>query len=446
MATETHDKGVMTRLDPEFVTQFFFNHFSMTNLLREANPVNTAPDVSFNSNDEFWHAILHQGVKALSWVELQSFQLCDWFPRSPGLYHTPDARQQRDRARQHLVDENGILHYRPRGKEEMIDGGIGSVRFQPIAIEGDDHWMCTATSDHYCHTGIPLAIPNKLYSNINVRATGSYRIVGQLRFLPPFLGKYFRHYTRIPQLYVQVSELRRLSENGYPIIVTPMVYFETNRERWKQGVTYVQCTSSDDGEFDRASDWIESYVQRYGSSILTNFDQQRPTFADAPFSLQTVMTNRLDAASVDSLHIYHAEIIKPEIDKIFAEKAHMTTNISVTLGDGTVIHGDMVVANSIKDSFNRADRADTQGEMKETLKQLASAIGKLIEGLDKESAVEVARDLETLTAEATSVAPRKKWWELSIDGITTAAEKVADVGKPVLEVLAKLTPLLLATS
>jgi hypothetical protein len=146
------------------------------------------------------------------------------------------------------------------------------------------------------------------------------------------------------------------------------------------------------------------------------------------------------------LHIYHAELIQPEIDKIFAEKTNMTTNISVTLGDGTVIHGDMVIANSIKDSFNHAASADSPGEIKETLKQLASAIGKLIEGLDKESAAEVARDLETLTAEATSAAPRKKWWQLSLDSITSAAEKVAGVGKPVLEILAKLTPLLLAAS
>lgn len=444
---QNHEKAIVPDLNRKAVAAFIINHLSSANLLLDATPVESAPDNLFKSNDAFWKSILTRNATALSWVELPSFHLSDWYPRSPGLYHTHEAHQQRQRARQNLVDEDGVSHYLPAGKTDMIAGGIGTIRFKPISIEGTDHWMCTATSDHFCHTGIPLAVPQRLLSDIDIYQPGNFRIVGQLRFLPQFLDEYFRHYIRIPQLYVQVSELRRLSDDGYPITVTPMVFFDAEGKLGKQhNVTYVQCSSFDDKEFDRASAWIEGYVQRYGSTILTNFDQQRPTFADVPFSLQAVMTNRLNTTAINSLHIYRAELIQPEIDKIFAEKADMTTNISVTLGDGTVIHGDMVVANSIRDSFNHVATADSPDDIKETLKQLVPAVIKLIEGLDKESAAEVARDLETLTAEATNAIPRQKWWQLSIDGITTAAEKVADVGKPVLEILAKLTPLLLATS
>lgn len=441
------EKAIVPELNSEAVAAFIINHLSSTNLLRDATPAVSAPDNAFNSNDAFWKSILARNATALSWIELPSFQISDWYPRSPGLYHTDEAHQQRKRALQNLVDEDGVSHYRPAGKTDMIAGGIGTIRFKPISIEGSAHWMCTATSDHYCHTGIPLAVPQRLLSNIDIYKPGKFRVVGQLRFLPKFFDEYFQHYIRIPQLYVQVSELRRLSDDGHPITVTPMVFFEAEGEWGEQhNVTYVQCSSLDDEELDRASDWIEGYVQRYGLAILTNFDQQRPTFANVPFSLQTVMTNRLDAAAINSLHIYRAELIQPEINKIFAEKADMSTNISITLGDGTVIHGDMVVANSIRDSFNRVATADSPDDIKETLKELVPAMVKLVEGLDKESAAETARDLEALTAEATSTSPRKKWWQLSIDGITTAAEKVADVGKPVLEILAKLTPLLLAAS
>jgi hypothetical protein len=409
--------------------------------------VQAAPDHTFVSNDQFWQAILTYEATPLSWIELPSFQLCDWFPRSPGLYHTEDARRQRKRAQNHLVNEDGVFHYRPEGKNDMIAGGVGSVRFRPISIEGGDHWLCTATSDHYCHSGIPLAIPHGLMREIEIRDLGQFRIVGQLRFLPPFLDEYFGHYTRVRQLYLQVSELIRTSNQGIPITVTPMVFFAAEGEhRREHNVTYVQCSAFHDAEFDRAAEWIEGYVSQYGSSILTNFDQQRPTFAAVPFSLQSVMTNQLNNSAIESVYIHNAEIVQSEFHKIFLERADMSTNISVTLGDGTVIHGDMVVANSIKNSFNRAANADSSDEVKETLKELAVAVGKLIDGLDKEGASEVARDLDSLTSEATSDSPRKKWWQLSIDGITDAAQKTADLGKPVLEILSKLTPLLINAS
>jgi hypothetical protein len=103
------------------------------------------------------------------------------------------------------------------------------------------------------------------------------------------------------------------------------------------------------------------------------------------------------------------------------------------LGDNATIYGDFVVANSIRDSFNKAASANVSDEIKSLLKDLAVAVGKMSEKLSEEQAEKIVRDLETLTAEAISKKPRRKWWELSVEGLKEAAKNVGEIGKPVLE-------------
>jgi hypothetical protein len=118
------------------------------------------------------------------------------------------------------------------------------------------------------------------------------------------------------------------------------------------------------------------------------------------------------------------------------------TQILVKVGDGTVIEGNLVVANSIKDSFNKVATSNSPNELKSLLIDLARAVGKMVGEMPSAKGEEVARDLDSLTSEATSKNPRRRWWELSVEGLTNAAQTVGAIGKPVLEILAKLVPLL----
>ena len=56
---------------------------------------------------------------------------------------------------------------------------------------------------------------------------------------------------------------------------------------------------------------------------------------------------------------------------------------------------------------------------------------------------EMARDSETLVKEATSVDPRRKWYEVSIDGLEQAAKNIGRVAEPVLEIVGMLRKALL---
>ena len=89
------------------------------------------------------------GVKALRWVRLDGFQITDWFPRAPGVYHTPGAESIRMVAEHFKREENGVRFYSPTWKGSMIQGGICSVRFKSLKIEDEECWLSTATSDGY---------------------------------------------------------------------------------------------------------------------------------------------------------------------------------------------------------------------------------------------------------------------------------------------------------
>lgn len=96
----------------------------------------------------------------------------------------------------------------------------------------------------------------------------------------------------------------------------------------------------------------------------------------------------------------------------------------------------------IKESFNKADSADLSDSLKELLKLLTITVGRMIEPLPKKQAEQVANDLQILINEATSVMPRRKWWELSVQGIKEAAKNNGQDNISVLATLDTIIPIL----
>lgn len=107
-------------------------------------------------------------------------------------------------------------------------------------------------------------------------------------------------------------------------------------------------------------------------------------------------------------------------------------NKSITMGD-VINTGNftVTVADTIERSFNTAAQSQAPDPLKEELKKLATQVAELAKQLPPEKAEEAARDLEVLTKEAVSPQPRKKWYELSADGLVEAAKTVAEIAAPV---------------
>ena len=118
------------------------------------------------------------------------------------------------------------------------------------------------------------------------------------------------------------------------------------------------------------------------------------------------------------------------------QTATMTTKSqSLNLGSGHQFHGDVninqVAAETIQNSFNRVSNSDASNELKSALQNLSQQVTELCKRVPESKQKEVVRDLETLTNEALSPTPRKKWYELSADGLLDAAKAVVGLSEPV---------------
>ena len=141
------------------------------------------------------------------------------------------------------------------------------------------------------------------------------------------------------------------------------------------------------------------------------------------------------------------------IGHVIIQQSHSGDNVIekkekvIEIGNNAQISAPAVIADQIENSFNALAKSDLNDETKTLLEQLLKAISEINKQTkpeQAETAESMARDAEDLVKEATSAKPRRKWYEVSIDGLKQAAINLGEVATPVLEIVGKLTPLLLA--
>jgi hypothetical protein len=120
-------------------------------------------------------------------------------------------------------------------------------------------------------------------------------------------------------------------------------------------------------------------------------------------------------------------------------------NKNIQMGNVTV-NGDfnVVTADNIQNSFNKAANAEVDAELKEKLKAVAVEVANLAKELSLEDAETLSKDLDRFTDEAVSKKPRKEWYELSAKGILEAAKTVAEMAAPVTTAVKAVLALLAA--
>ena len=209
-------------------------HFGTTDYLLVARHDVTSrqASISYHNNEDVWRDIIGNRVSAGMEIILERFHLLDWFPRAPGLFYTPRAEWAREVAFRYLHarswhspirDHAGrtagkerpsdyTVVFTPSGKQSMLDGGIGAIRLKPIAMFGEPHWLVTASSDGVTHTGVPLAIPRRIYSSllprIHQRGAVCATIRGELEFVPDPFSRLFDRTIMVPRLLVKVTEVQ----------------------------------------------------------------------------------------------------------------------------------------------------------------------------------------------------------------------------------------------
>jgi hypothetical protein len=117
--------------------------------------------------------------------------------------------------------------------------------------------------------------------------------------------------------------------------------------------------------------------------------------------------------------------------RMTVERQNITRH-EINIGDGNYITGNITVARSIESSFNRVADSSVDDELKARLEELVHAFADIADRLPPEVEEEAARDLDTLTKEATSDSPREEWYNLSAQGLIEAAKTVGKVATPVI--------------
>jgi hypothetical protein len=450
-------------------------HISLVNYLARPVALLPQPDRRYADNRAIWNAILNERLRASITVVLEDFYLFEWFPRSPGLFYTPDAEQSRRYAHEFEIPYPGspqsrgagaagrpesqanmpdFMHiFNPFGKLEMLKGGIGSIRLQDKVIEGEHLWFMTASSTCTAHEGFPIALPDYYYQRIIDQiinnGIASCTITGTLRFVPDMLHTLYEDYTRVPQLYLKVDELqpstRKPGEDEIPRVSVAVSFRSKEFGASNIFYSYVTFFPSQPGSLASRVDWLENiYVKSmYHGEVITDFDEHSHRFEGAVFSLKKVFEGKptMDEAQawVRSIHIHgDANFVLTGIAQVNAERdVHMNQDNSVHIS-GNIINSNVNIGSTLSNvnqTITAANDMDetTKQQLKELVENLSVELKKTPEN-KAEEAQAVADLTKTLVEEGTKPTPNKTTIQITAEGLKTAAQNIANVMPVVLTI------------
>ncbi len=321
-----------------------------------------APDRSYDSNDALWREVLGERVRATRVVHLEDFVLSEWFPLSPGLFHTPEAAWSREDAQHHLLtgpnrqaqleqeigrslrpgalDEatrDMLRVYSPRGKLGMMGGGVGCVRLHHRRLESDDVWFMSASSTPIAHEGFPVLLPAALYDECidAIADSGGLRcrLTGRLHQVTDGFDPLFPRVVGVPRLYLLGERLEPRAPKNETFIATGALTFEaasaTEPADWRSEwdpvpdlhAAYVTFAAGNQASIRAAADWVaSSYVESlFDGRVVSDFDEHVPRFAGAPLEVSRVTAAMLEPHTVK--RIVDKTGPQPDVAQLFAQRA-----------------------------------------------------------------------------------------------------------------------------
>jgi hypothetical protein len=362
-----------------------------------------APDRRFSSNELFWSEVLSGRLRANTVVTLEDFFLFEWYPRSPGLFHTERARDVRADAQFHLLRlterERRIYEdtrppdpvvYSLYGKSLMLEGGLGCIRLLPKNTETGPRRFVSASSNFSAHEGVPVAISETDYAKY-IDYIANYgvlpcNLMGRLKFLPePLLSLTVSYYVGVPRMYLSVDEVRpaRTSvdvQEKRPLVSVAVMFESTIRGSVSAAyISFIPGASSSMSERLR---WLDYYVtEMHEGRVVTDFDEQVTHFSGAAFSLHKICNGLLRGAEIAPIinnYLYmQNSVIRNLISgqsqlaeiRINSERFTVSGDMFSNIGAGATIVNRSTLINSMNALSQKSDE-DTAN----ALRELAQAI------------------------------------------------------------------------
>jgi hypothetical protein len=157
------------------------------------------------------------------------------------------------------------------------------------------------------------------------------------------------------------------------------------------------------------------------------------------YDLRKVMNLVLPDSEISKLNVMIGSIIQG--DNVGVKTVQkQTVNVGRDL-----TNSNLIVAENIRDSFNSLKNSLANNDVKVLLQNLLREIEELNAKVPASSVVkELSDETQALINESTRETPRKRWYETSLEGIKEAALSLKEIGEPVLDIVEKLSPLLLS--
>ncbi len=280
---------------------------------------------SYFHEDEYWRDVLGgdfhvPSVRNLTdgcVVDLQQFELSEWFPRAPGSFWTKRGYDLRMEAKDEVEFMRPFYVHTPRGKQAMIEGGIGTLRLEPHGSGDVKYKILGATSSGNLSCGVPVVVPLNVYEKVRDRllqeGSVSATITGVYASLPvsakemaleaagvelPAAVKSWivtSYY--VPRNCVLVESIL-LIENVRPGLGVKgaawSVYESPERD---YGWTYASFDPRKDESLNRAVRFLNEYVAQHGAGhFLTEFDEKTMRL-NAEWSISDVVAQKAKLGS-----------------------------------------------------------------------------------------------------------------------------------------------------
>ncbi|MFE4756058.1 hypothetical protein ACFRIB_38505 [Streptomyces mirabilis] len=234
--------------------------------------------------------------------------------------------------------------------------------------------------------------------------------------------------TRIERVYRRVGGLRGALEE----VTSPELLAQADD-------AFGQFASADGDLFARLEDLGETLTSEAraieGLLITGQDDAARQRIIDGAQRLHPVE---------ESVTLARRELRKIQ-DRLGYTRTATTTEVStvnfktITISGG-VFHAPVVIADKIERTVIMAATAPTE-ELATALTDLAKSVATMSAALPEDEAELAAHDLEEITTLATSGEDKPARWRRAIDGLLSTAQRAAEVGAPVVDLVTKITQL-----
>lgn len=198
---------------------------------------------------------------------------------------------------------------------------------------------------------------------------------------------------------------------------------------------------------DRATRLIrrESWAGVSQSAILEAYDAASEV---TPSASKSNLQERFDGArlqvmrKVEDYQARRTAIRVVPVTYVEEGGTYVEKNVTVS-GQGNIVNVADYMSNVTNTVNQTLSQSSAPAEVQELVKTLTKQIEELANKIDPATTQQMGSDVETLSKEIASAKPRRKWYEVSLEGLKEAAEAVGELGKPILQTIKALSPLLL---